>query len=336
MSQDTLRGLSEETGGFASVSSNDFSTAFQRIVDANSSYYVLGYYSTNEKRDGRFRKIEVRLARPGLDVNARKGYAAPRGKAAADKTVEASAGTSKELRDALNSPLQESALKLTRVRRPAEGAGVEGRHRHRDPVHGQRVRVHGEGRQVHRHDRDVVRGHRQAGQGGRRQPGLRRSVAEARHLPARPADGLPRADADSSCRRAPTSSAWRRATSGGTIGSVHYDLVVPDFAKEPLSISGIVVIVCVRRRRSHRRRHPRARRRPAGAADDGPDVFGAPTNWRCSPRSTTTRARSRTRSTSRRRSRRRAACRCSPTRRRDRARNSAAPGAGTATRPASR
>ena len=54
--QDSLRTLAEETGGFASVSSNDFSTAFQRIVDENSSYYVLGYYPTNDKRDGRFRR----------------------------------------------------------------------------------------------------------------------------------------------------------------------------------------------------------------------------------------------------------------------------------------
>jgi len=111
LSQDSLRGLAEETGGFASVSSNDFSSAFRRIVDVNSTYYVLGYYSTNEKRDGRYRKIEVKLSRPGLDVNARKGYVAPRGKAPGSKTIEASAGTSKELREALNSPLQESGLR---------------------------------------------------------------------------------------------------------------------------------------------------------------------------------------------------------------------------------
>jgi hypothetical protein len=47
-----------QTGGFAVVNRNDFATAFQRIVDDNSSYYVMGYYSTNERRDGRFR-IEV-------------------------------------------------------------------------------------------------------------------------------------------------------------------------------------------------------------------------------------------------------------------------------------
>ena len=66
LSQDSLRVMGEETGGFAVVNRNDFRDAFQRIVDDNSSYYVMGYYSTNDRRDGRFRKIEVRLPdRPG-------------------------------------------------------------------------------------------------------------------------------------------------------------------------------------------------------------------------------------------------------------------------------
>ena len=64
------------------MSCNDFETAFQRIVDDNSSYYMLGYYSTNERRDGRFRKIEVRVKNhPNAVVRARKGYAAARGRA---------------------------------------------------------------------------------------------------------------------------------------------------------------------------------------------------------------------------------------------------------------
>ena len=41
-SQDSLRSLSEETGGFAAVNSNDFTNAFTRVVKDNSGYYVLG------------------------------------------------------------------------------------------------------------------------------------------------------------------------------------------------------------------------------------------------------------------------------------------------------
>ena len=43
LSQDSLRTLADETNGFAAVSSNDFASAFERIVSDNSSYYVLAY-----------------------------------------------------------------------------------------------------------------------------------------------------------------------------------------------------------------------------------------------------------------------------------------------------
>lgn len=83
VSQDTLRALAGETGGFASLNRNDFDTAFDRIVAENSSYYMLGFYSTNDRRDGRFRKLEVRAKRPGLRVRNRNGYYEARGRAPA-------------------------------------------------------------------------------------------------------------------------------------------------------------------------------------------------------------------------------------------------------------
>jgi hypothetical protein len=49
----------------------------RRIVDDVSAYYLLGYYSTNTKLDGRFRRIEVKMKTPGLEVHARRGYVAP-------------------------------------------------------------------------------------------------------------------------------------------------------------------------------------------------------------------------------------------------------------------
>jgi VWFA-related protein len=81
LSQQSLRVLAAETGGFAAVNRNDFADAFARVVRENSSYYVLGYYSTNERRDGRYRRLEVRVKRAGLQVRSRKGYIAPRGRA---------------------------------------------------------------------------------------------------------------------------------------------------------------------------------------------------------------------------------------------------------------
>ena len=49
---------------------------FPRIVDDTSSYYLLGFVPTNTKHDGTFRRLDVRVTRPGLKVQARKGYTA--------------------------------------------------------------------------------------------------------------------------------------------------------------------------------------------------------------------------------------------------------------------
>jgi VWFA-related protein len=112
LAQDSLRVLSEETGGFAVVNRNDFATAFQRIVDDNSAYYVMGYYSTNDRRDGRFRKIEVKLNnKSGLVVRARKGYVAPRGRVPEVKPATPNAASA-ELREAIESPLPLPGLPL--------------------------------------------------------------------------------------------------------------------------------------------------------------------------------------------------------------------------------
>ena len=84
-SQGSLRELAEQTGGIASVNTNSLTTAFNQIVQANSRYYVLGYYPPTQARDGRFHTIDVRAKRPGLRVTARRGYASPRGRTPAER-----------------------------------------------------------------------------------------------------------------------------------------------------------------------------------------------------------------------------------------------------------
>ena len=77
--QETLQSLAADTGGTAFIDSNDFGAAFDKITSEISSYYVLGYGSTNTKQDGTYRRIEVRL-KSKLDarVRAREGYYADR------------------------------------------------------------------------------------------------------------------------------------------------------------------------------------------------------------------------------------------------------------------
>lgn len=69
--------LAGDTGGFVVRNTNDLGSGIRRIADETRAYYLLGYSSTNAKRDGRFRKIQVKLERKGLTVRARKGYYAP-------------------------------------------------------------------------------------------------------------------------------------------------------------------------------------------------------------------------------------------------------------------
>jgi VWFA-related protein len=73
---ETLRTLADNTDGLAVVNTNDLDRGLRRIADDLTSYYLLGYYSTNTKLDGAFRRITVRVKRPGVDVRARRGYRA--------------------------------------------------------------------------------------------------------------------------------------------------------------------------------------------------------------------------------------------------------------------
>src|SRR3954466_183823 len=120
--QDSLRILSEQTGGFAIVNQNDFNTGFQRIIEENSSYYVLGYYPTNDKRDGRFRKVDVRVARPGVKVQARNGYTAPKGKPAA-AAGKSDPKVPPEIIDALANPIPAAGVGLSVFAAPFTGPG---------------------------------------------------------------------------------------------------------------------------------------------------------------------------------------------------------------------
>ena len=73
-SQNSLRVLAELTGGFATVNRNDLVQAVKRIDQETSDYYVIGYYSSNPDTKKRRRTIEVKVNRPGVEVNHRTEY----------------------------------------------------------------------------------------------------------------------------------------------------------------------------------------------------------------------------------------------------------------------
>jgi VWFA-related protein len=73
---EVLKTLAGNTDGIAATNSNDLDGGMKRISDDLTSYYLLGYYSTNAKLDGGFRALKVRVKQPGIDVRARRGYRA--------------------------------------------------------------------------------------------------------------------------------------------------------------------------------------------------------------------------------------------------------------------
>ncbi len=125
LEQDSLRVVADETGGFAVLNQNDFRDGFSRILQDNSSYYVLGYDPTNEKLDGRFRNVQVKVLKPGLKVRARRGYVAPL-PLKKDKPVKGSPEerTSPALKDALDSPIAISGLTISAFAAPFKGTGA--------------------------------------------------------------------------------------------------------------------------------------------------------------------------------------------------------------------
>jgi VWFA-related protein len=90
---ETLETAASATDGVAMIKSNDLTASLRRVVADLSDYYLIGYASTNAKADGSFRKIDVRVKRPGIEVRARRGY---RAATAAEVAARAAAATPRD------------------------------------------------------------------------------------------------------------------------------------------------------------------------------------------------------------------------------------------------
>ncbi|HEY2015950.1 MAG TPA: VWA domain-containing protein, partial [Bryobacteraceae bacterium] len=73
-SQDTLYALAADTGGKALLDVNDLTVGIANAQKAMSSYYIMGYYSTNTALDGKFRKINITLKDVSAKLDFRSGY----------------------------------------------------------------------------------------------------------------------------------------------------------------------------------------------------------------------------------------------------------------------
>lgn len=104
-SQETLSTLADDTGGRAFTDSNDFGEAFAQVQRDLSSYYLIGYQRPDQTRDGRYRRITVRLKQPGLQIEHRVGYYADR-----DFTHTSQRDRDFQLQDQLQAPLSATDL----------------------------------------------------------------------------------------------------------------------------------------------------------------------------------------------------------------------------------
>jgi VWFA-related protein len=103
--------LASDSGGFSVKNTNDLSRGFDRIASETKSYYLIGYHPNNAREDGKFRKIEVKVARKDVRVRARKGYFAPLPGGAVNARKKDAQGDP-EIQAALDSPYEEKAIPL--------------------------------------------------------------------------------------------------------------------------------------------------------------------------------------------------------------------------------
>jgi VWFA-related protein len=247
-SQDSLRVLAEETGGFATLNTNAFASAFDQIVQRNSQYYVLGYAAPQHQQDGRFHSIDVRVKRPGVKITARRGYASQR-QATADELKKRegervardarrpnSDKTSTALRDVLGGPLQESGLGLSVHAAPF-------RHSDKESAIALAIEIHGDGLPLSPPGRLElsfydVNDRGKAGSGVRKEIDLALKPETAARIKSH---GI---RLNQRIMLAPGRYQLRfgvRESTGGQSGSVFYDLTVPDFGKDTLALSGLLV-----------------------------------------------------------------------------------------------
>ena len=241
LAQESLISLSEETGGLAIVNSGDLAGGLGRIVLDNSRYYLLGYYSDSSKWSrNRFLNIEVKLKRPGLDVRARKGYLPPDTRATARASeADVKAGTSPALRAALSKPVPIGELPIRAFAGPLRSADNKGQLLVSVEIDGAGLKYQERnGRFVEALEVSIVAADERARvQGGDRQTFNLNLLPDTRARVDRSGVRL-----ISQVLLPPGRYQIRigaQEATGGAVGTLPYDIEVPDYAKTPFSMSGL-------------------------------------------------------------------------------------------------
>ena len=227
-----LETVALNTGARAVVHTNDFTPGVQAIFDENASYYLLGYQSVDTRRDGKFRRIEVRVDRPGVTVRTRSGYTAERASDAKRKETLAKSPLGTALSGVLpksDLPLQAMAVAIPLAGRSESAVAIVVAVR-------QPLRPNQE-RHVERVDLQVS-----AYNVDGRHYGSKRMTADV--IIRSGASGLGAYEVLSRLDLRPGRYQLRIAANVGSLstsGSLYYDVDVPDHRGSPVMLSGLVL-----------------------------------------------------------------------------------------------
>lgn len=241
MAQESLISLADETGGLAIVRTNDITGGLTRVEQDTSRYYVLGYVSDPSQSPGKFRRIDVKVKRPGLKVRARRGYV-PADLKMTRRTADVKPGTSPALVAALTNPVPVGDVPFRVWAAPFKGAG-------KNASIALAVEIDGASLKYQQRDDRFLEGLEMSiiaadpdgkVRGSDRQTMSLKLKAETHQIMM--AGGGVRM---LSRIEVPPARYQIRVgvheSNGGAIGSVPFDLEVPDYAKAPFSMSGLVV-----------------------------------------------------------------------------------------------
>lgn len=229
---DYLLTLAANTGARAVINTNDFEPGITEIFEENASYYLLGYQPVDPRQDGKFRRLEVRVNRPGLQIRTRSGYDG----AKPDNAKRQAALAASPLGAALSGILPKSDLPLQLSAVPFAIAGkkevavaiVAGV---RQPIREMAMR------NVEKVDLQVSAFNVEGKPFGSAR--MRADVAIRAG-----ASGLAEYEVLSRLDLKPGRYQLRIAANVGSLatsGSLYYDVDVPDFSTAPVSLSGLVV-----------------------------------------------------------------------------------------------
>ncbi len=231
LDMDFLMAAASNTGGRALVNTNEFDTGLDAIFQENGSYYLIGYSRPAGKPDGYLHKVTVRVKRPDVIIRTRSGYEAGMDPGVATRSPD----PARSLQAASAGPVANNALPLQLALAPVAMSGSDGQAKvvfvvgmRQPPVavptpQTLRVRTH-----VFTTDGITV-------------GSPETFTAE---LVVRPGTGEVRYEALTERVLKPGRYTVRvsvHRASDGLAGSVYSEVVVPDFRKAPLTVSGVLM-----------------------------------------------------------------------------------------------